>query len=443
MYIQGESMPSSFRQGNLLLVLTGFLPLLAALLLTQFGKPENIPDALAFFGRAAGILGLSFFLLAGLISVRIPRFDVWFGGLTQLWKVHHVLGAASFVLVMAHPLLLAFAAARASVQAAGAVLFPEAAAWDVWTGWLAFVAMAVFLAPTFWFFGQPSYRRWKALHALAGLALVLGVTHALSLSRSLSGSWAQAIWFGYGALALAAFVYRKFLAPRLSRRAYTVINVQSVSRGVVELTLAPEGELLRYRAGQFVYLTPLDSGLASGRGEEHPYTLSSAPGERALRIAIKDAGDATRALQTVAVGSRALIEGPYGDFFSAKKTGRRELWIAGGIGLAPFLSRARAMSAGETIDVHLIYCVQDETRAHFLSELDEIASKISGFKVWKHFFYREGPLSAAFIAAHCPDFSARDVYVCGPPALTAAARRELRQGGVPASRIHSEDFTWL
>jgi len=257
------------------------------------------------------------------------------------------------------------------------------------------------------------------------------------------GSWGQAIWLVYGGLALAAFVYRKLLAQRLARRAYTVADVRPVSRGVVELTLAPEGELLRYRAGQFVYLTPIDPGLAAGRGEEHPYTLSSAPGERALRIAIKDAGDATRALQTVAAGSRALVEGPYGDFFPARRTNPRELWIAGGIGLAPFLSRARAMSAGETVDVHLIYCVQDETRAHFLSELEEIAAKFSGFKLWKHFFSREGPLDAAFIAAHCPDFAAREVYLCGPPALAAAARRELRRGGVSASRIHSEDFTWL
>jgi predicted ferric reductase len=428
-------MISGLKPGHLILALGAFLPL--ALLLE---KPESIPDALTFLGRAAGILGLSFFLLAGLISVRIPGFDVWFGGLTQLWKVHHVLGAASFVLVMAHPLLLAFSAARASVHAAAAVLFPAAAAWDVWAGWLAFAAMAVFLAPTFWFFGQPEYQRWKALHAFSGLALVLGVTHALPLSQ---GSWGQAVWLGYGGLALAAFVYRKLLAPRLTRRPYTVADVRPVSRGVVELTLAPEKELLRYRAGQFVYLTPLDPGLASGRGEEHPYTLSSAPGERALRIAIKDAGDATRALQTVAPGSRALVEGPYGAFFRVRRTNPRELWIAGGIGLAPFLSAARALGAGEAVDVHLIYCVQDETRAHFLSELEEIAAKISGFKIWNHFFYREGPLGSAFIAARCPDFSAREVYLCGPPPFTAAARRELRQGGVSASRIHSEDFTWL
>jgi predicted ferric reductase len=432
-------MISSFKPGNLVLALLGFLPLIVALLV---GPPQNTPT-LAFLGRAAGILGLCFLLLSGLISLRIPGFDLWFGGLTQLWKVHHVLGAAAFVLVMAHPLLLAFASARVSIQAAAAVLFPQSAEWSVWAGWAAFAAMTIFLAPTFWFFGQPEYRRWKALHALSGVAIVLGVAHAVPLGRSLAGNWGKTIWLGYGALALAAFVYRKCVAPRTARKAYTVVNVQLVNRGIVELTLAPDEELLNYRAGQFIYLTPLDPRLASGRNEEHPYTVSSAPGKGMLRVAIKDAGDATHALQTVAAGGKALVEGPYGDFFPVKKRTDRELWIAGGIGLAPFLSRARALSPDDTVDVHLIYCVQDETRAHFLSELEAIAAKIPGFRLWKHFFYREGPLSGAFMSVCCPDFPSREIYVCGPPPLITAARRELRRHGVPGSRIHTEDFTWL
>jgi predicted ferric reductase len=433
-------MGSIFKTGNLVLGLLAVLPLAVALVAAA---PESIPDALVFFGRAAGVLGLSFLLLAGIISVRIPGFDVCFGGLTRLWKFHHGLGAAAFLLVMAHPLLLAFASARGSVQAAAAVLFPNAAVWSVWAGWAAFTALAIFLAPTFWFFGRPEYQRWKALHALSGLVVVLAVAHALPLSRSLPGNWGKAVWLGYGGLALTAFVYRKCVAPASTRKAYTVVKICPVSRDVVELTFAPEKELLRYRTGQFVYLTPLDPGLAAGRNEEHPYTLSSAPSEPALRVAIKDAGDATRALQTVAMGSQALIEGPYGDFFPAQSKTARELWIAGGIGLAPFLSRARALSPEDEVDVHLIYCVQDKTRAHFLSELEAIAGKISGFKLWKHFFSREGSLTGAFIAGRCPDFSAREIYVCGPPPLIQAARRELRRRQVPAARFHSEDFTWL
>lgn len=394
---------------------------------------------LASFGCLAGVLGLAFYLLAAILSVRIPRLDAWFGGLTRLWKIHHVLGAASFLLLMAHPLLLAFAASAISPRAAAVVLFPGPGVWSVWAGWAALAMMTVFLAPTFSFFGAPDYQKWKSLHALSGLALILGVAHAVALSRTVPG----AFWVIGGVLALLAFVYRMVLSRLVGRKGYIISRVDAIGRGVVELSLKPDGDVLRYSAGQFVYLTPQDPTLAFGRGEEHPYTLSSAPAEPVLRIAIKDLGDATHALQTAACGGRVLIEGPYGGLFPSEVNPARELWIAGGIGVTPFLARARSLSAARPVDIHLVYCVQDETRAHFQAELEGLAARIPGFVLRMHYFVREGPLNAEFLRSQCPDLSGRDIYVCGPTPLIAGARRELRQAGAPVARIHMEDFTWL
>lgn len=387
-------------------------------------------------GRAAGVLGLSCMLLAAFVSARVPGFDVRFGGLTRLWKLHHLLGAAAFLLLMAHPLLLAFAAARASLGAAAAVLLPPRSARAAWAGWGALALMTVFLAPTFGFFGRPEYQRWKALHALSGAAMVLGLSHGAA------GGRLAAVWAACGGLALLAFVWRLFAAPRVARRSFTVARRDAVARGIVELTLAADGAPLEHRAGQFVYLTPLAAGLDAGRGEEHPYTVSSAPGEPALRIAVKDLGDASRALQSVPVGSKALVEGPYGDFFPADAALGRELWIAGGVGITPFLSRVRALQGGP-VDIHLIYCVQDETRAHFAAELDAAAARIPGFRFWRHYFSSEGPLTEAFIRARCPDLAGREIFLCGPPPLVAAARDAARGAGAPAARVHAEDFDWL
>ncbi|MBI2385534.1 MAG: ferric reductase-like transmembrane domain-containing protein [Elusimicrobia bacterium] len=431
------SLPPRRMIGDAVLALLAAAPLAWAC-----GLGEGGP-ALLLLGRAAAVLGLSLLLLAAMTSVRIPGLDHWFGGLTRLWRIHHLLGAAAFLLLMAHPLLLSFAAARFSVRAASAVLFPGPSAWGVWAGWLALAVMSAFLAPTFAFFGAPEHQRWKALHALSGAALLLGLAHALSSGALLSGRAAWAWWGGYGAAALLAFGWRAFAARRFARKAYTVAGAAAAGRGIVELTLRPDGRLLERRAGQFIYLTPLDPGLAAGRGEEHPYTLSSAPDEPALRVVIKDLGDASRALQSVAVGSKALVEGPFGEFFPRDGGDAPELWIAGGIGLTPFLSRVRELSPARPADVHLVYCVQDETRAHFRAELEGVAAKVPGFRLWMHHFAREGPLTAAFLRSRCPDFAGREIFVCGPPALIAAAREELRRAGVPSARVRSEDFNWL
>lgn len=402
-------------------------------------RGEALP-ALELLGRSAGVLGLSCLLLAAVISVRIPGFDLPFGGLTRLWKIHHLLGAAAFLLLMAHPLLLSFAAARISLAAAAAVLFPPAAAWSPWAGWLALAVMTAFLAPTFSFFGRPEYQRWKALHALSGAAVALGAAHAAASGRMLPGAAGRAVWAAFGGAALLAFAYRLLVAPRL-RRTCTVVRADAIARGIVELTLKPDGPALSYRDGQFIYLTPLAPGLAAGRGEEHPFTLSSTSREPVLRVVIKDLGDASHALQTVPAGSKALIEGPYGEFFPARGPAAAELWIAGGIGVTPFLARARGLV--EPVDIRLVYCVQDETRAHFLSELEAVAARVPGFRLSMHYFGREGALSAAFLAARCPDFAGREIFICGPPELISAARAELRRAGARAARVHSEDFSWL
>jgi ferredoxin-NADP reductase len=251
------------------------------------------------------------------------------------------------------------------------------------------------------------------------------------------------VWLGGAALASASFIYRMLLARFVGTKRYTIVRADAIGHGVVELSLKPDGDVLKYFSGQFVYLTPLDPGLAAGRGEEHPYTVSSAPREPVLRVAIKNLGDASRALQTAAVGGAVLIEGPYGGLFPAEARPMRELWIAGGIGITPFLSRARSLEAARPVDVLLVYCVQDVSRAHFLGELESVAAHIPGFRFRPHYFYREGPLTAAFLRAHCPDFVEREIFVCGPAPLIAAARGELLREGVPAARLHSEDFTWL
>jgi predicted ferric reductase len=431
------------KPGNIVFIVIALLPLFIAFPDIESAETESASGSLNLLGRASGMLGLSLLLLAAIQAVRIPGLDRWFGGLTTLWKVHHVFGAAAFLLLMVHPLLLVFAAAPVSPQAPAAVLFPALSHWSLWAGWLALLVMMSFLAPTFSFFGRSNYQRWKALHAASGLTLILALAHALPLNRSLPGPW-EAFWVALGSLSVLAFIYRVFPAPRIGRKPYKVTGVKSLASGVVEMTFEPENRLLRYRAGQFVYLTPLDPKLASGRNEEHPYTLSSAPQESALRIVIKDAGDATHALQNVSLGSKALIEGPYGEFLTASEEKQRQLWIAGGIGLTPFLSYAWSLvHARRSVDIYLIYCAQDESRAYFLPELEELASKIPGFRVCVHYFYREGALAVDFISARCPDFGTRYVYLCGPPPMIESVRRNLVMRQVPRSRLHSEDFTWL
>lgn len=410
--------------------------------------PASLAEALDAAGRASGIIGLAMLLLAAALSARVPKLDRWFGGLTRLWKTHHRLGAGSLILLLLHPVLLSLAQADSGLDAAVQLLFPPLKDWSIWAGWAGLLLMMVFLAPSFSFFGHPDYRRWKLLHRLAGPAVILALVHAWQYGRTLPADVDKWLWIVLAALAVGAVAWRFVFSRRIGRLRYRVARVIAVANNLVELVLEPAGRRrLEYDAGQFVYMAPFDRALSAGHGEEHPYTLSSSPDEENLRIAVKDLGDASRAIQTIRPGTRVTIEGPYGRFFPAREAGGeplKQVWIAGGIGITPFLGRARWLSGRERrCDVRLVYCVQDEARARFLEELRAIAEEMDGFEVIPHFFYRQGPLDSEFLAAHVPDLAERESFICGPPGLNSLARRLLTGAGVGRKHIHTEEFELL
>ena len=424
------------RLGGLVLVALVLLPLMASGL--HQPPAADATAVLSWLARATGVLSLTLMLMAGVLSIRLPGLDPWFGGLTQMWFIHHLMGWSGFMLAMIHVWMVAGSALTLSLDAAVHNLFPPLAYWQVWAGWAALAALLIFLAPTFKFFHEPAYRRWKRLHLLSALALLLGLVHALALG---SKPWP---WLLLGALALAAYVWRKLLSPRIARLDYQVAEVETLGSGMVELSLSPEGAPLRHGPGQFVYLTPLDPTLADGRGEEHPYTLSSAPDAPRLRIGIKALGDATQAIQDIRPGSRVQVEGPYGEFLTPRDPARPALWLGGGIGITPFVSAVRALEGGAADPpVHLFNLVNTDADAYYRPELERLAAEIPGLTLTIHRWEEDGVLDVAYLAAHCPDFARREVWICGPPVLTQHLTAILRAQGVPRRRIHSEAFNLL
>jgi predicted ferric reductase len=392
-------------------------------------------------GRVSGLLAALTLLGGAALSLRVPGSDRGFGGLPRLFRLHHWLGFVALLAVLAHPLLLAFAAIPESLPGASEVLFPPPADAAVWLGWLGLLAMLVFLAPSFRFFGRPPYARWKRIHLLSALAVLAGLAHVFALSAV--PLWERWLFGVLGVAAMGAILWRKALGPWLGGARGSVAAVTELADRVVEISLAVPA-FRAFRPGQFIYLSIDHPCMGAARNEEHPFTLSSAPDERLLRVAVKNLGDATAAMQTLPGGAPVWVDGPYGDFFERLAPERAELWIAGGIGIAPFVSRVRGLAAAQTsCDARLIYCTNDRTRAYYLAELEALATRIRGLGVVPHFLVHEGNLSADFIRRASPVVGESEAYVCGPPGLVDLVRQVLRDEGVPSELIHCEAFDFL
>jgi ferredoxin-NADP reductase len=194
-------------------------------------------------------------------------------------------------------------------------------------------------------------------------------------------------------------------------------------------------DALKARAGQFFtwrFLT------RDRWFEAHPFSLSAAPDGRRLRITVKGLGDYSAALRAIPPGTRVIAEGPFGSFTAAARSRPRVALIAGGVGITPIRALLEDMP-GEPGDIAVVYRALNDDDVILRAELDELAARRGAAL---HYVVGDGRelLSPAHLLSLVPDIAARDVYVCGSPAMTEATRASLGRSGVPRRQITMERF---
>jgi predicted ferric reductase len=239
------------------------------------------------------------------------------------------------------------------------------------------------------------------------------------------------------AVGVGAWIYRTFLYrlvnPPLE---HTVQSARRLAGQVVEATLRPTGPVLQHAAGQFAFF----SFAGVGTCEAHPFTISSPPGTDELRVAVKALGDDTAAMQTgLKVGAKVEVDGPFGHFTAVEAPEPRQVWIAGGIGITPFLSLAR--EPGPAKQITLFWSVRAREEACFLDELEALARDNPGFSFELWCSDERGHLSSEHVVAE-DDLSHHAFLICGPTAMKNALIGQLEARGVRAAQIHDEEFSF-
>lgn len=391
-------------------------------------------------GQGAGLVGMAMLSISFVLSARLRGLEDYFGGLDGMYRTHHRVGATAGGALLLHPVALALRFVPADWGRAVAFLLPGHARWAVNLGVYALWAMVLLLVLTVT--AWVSYDTWKLSHKALALVLLGGTVHMwwMEGTRGMSVAVAEhaGLW-GYmtalAGLGLAGAIYSIIVLPLWPKVRYTVAGVERLNDHVLEATLTPQGERLTFVPGQFVFVTFIGAGLTR---ESHPYTLCSPTNAETLTITVKALGDYTRRLyDRLEPGMEATLEGPYGRF-DYHDGGDRQIWIAGGVGVAPFLSWARDMERSEAPprEVEFYYCVHDRSDAVYRDEFAAIGRQIPTLNVALVCSVEDGHLRAEEVG----DVADADVFMCGPRRLTEDLRRQFRRRGVPDRRIHFEDF---
>jgi predicted ferric reductase len=408
--------------------------------LDQLGTIGGIATAI---GQLTALVGTFLTLVQLVLMSRAPWLDAVFGR-DHLTFAHRWVGFASVWLIVAH---FAFTTLGFALLDGESVV---GEAWTLITTW-DFVLMATVSLGLLVAVAASSIRRarrrlgyesWYGIHLYAYLAIALGFAHQLVVGTDfVDDPIARLYWVGLYVATLGTLAVFRFGRPVVvnARHRFRVANVVDEGPDVVSVYLSGcDLDRFPIRAGQYVNVR----FLTDGWWRSHPYSISAQPNGRWLRLTIKALGDDSVRARDLAVGTRAIVEGPYGNLTSERRKADRVLLIAGGIGVTPLRALLEELSA--TTPVTLLYRVRRPVDLIFKRELDLLAER-RGARV----LYLVGSRSSGdpatsmrpeLVRRLAPEVAGSEVYICGPDSLMADASASVRALGVPADRIHVERF---
>lgn len=423
---------------------------LAPLFIAAALNPSDDAGILYQTGRSFALVGTMILIMQVLLAARIKWIEKAFG-FDIIIRYHKLVALFGLVLIILHPLLLVAPHGRWSL------LVRLDVPWYIWMGKIALMLLLINIVLSI--FQQRigmSFENWRLSHdIISPLIIAFVFAHSIVAGFDLANPVLQSMWILIFSAAVVLFVYHRLVRPALlARNPYHVKEVVQEADGVWTVQMVPPGGKphFDFTPGQFQFIT-----FKRGRDfpeEEHHWTISSSPQDEYVASTIKSLGDFSSTIGQTEPGDEAVIHAPFGRFSYLYHQKETELvFIAGGIGITPFISMLRHMqNTGTEIPVVLLYGNPTEEAIVFRDELKSIES--TGLKKLRVVHVIEKPgeswtgergfIDENIIRKYTGEVSdTKGYYVVGPAAMSENVIRSLHSIGVKDRQIHQEIFSFL
>jgi predicted ferric reductase len=402
----------------------------AGLLAVPYVSHTNAGTTFSLMASSMAFVAMA---IAQFMATRPPIVEKLFGGLDRIYQFHRKIGIAVLCLILVHWLLTPDFRGQA-LTAGLNELAAEVGEWAFYGFVFLLLLSIIKVIPKTRF--QLPYQYWRITHRFIGLLFVLVAFHQMFIKRPYDSTALLATYLNvFAAIGIASYAYTQLL-PWLRTRKYEVVDVER-HEGATIVSARPKSRKLRATPGQFGFFRVDKPGLR----EPHPFTIAGIDDDGSVRFAIKPLGDYTKALrENVAAGDGLTLEGGYGHF-NHRRGGSKQIWLAGGIGVTPFLAMASRLKGDEGQDIHMIYCVRDGAEAIGLETFRAQAEKLGNFSFVLHNSATDGRLDAAkLVSSTDMNPSEADLWFCGPPPLRLAIEKGLKELGKAPRRVEFERF---
>lgn len=401
----------------------------------RFANYETITHSI---GQISGLIAMTMFSITFLLSTRMKIIEDYFGGMDKVYKAHGILGASAMIIILIHPIFLVLKFIPENFRQAATYLLPSSN-WSVNFGIIALLGMVVLVAITY--FMRIKYQKWKFTHEFFGLVFFFAAIHTITVAQEVA---LDEIFQGYdiyayavSAIGLICFTYTLLIRNRLLNKwvDYKVESVRKVAKESYEIIMVAQKKAIDYKAGQFIYVRFSNSELGK---EAHPFSIASKTNEPKIKIIIKELGDYTQKIHKLQKGDLAQIDGPYGRFNWENAKAKKQVWIAAGIGITPFLGLAEDIGEERFQDskIDLYQSVKHKEDLISQERLEEIQRKNKNFRFIPWITSEKGRIGIA-------DFykgNELEYYLCGPEGFKSEIREKLIEKGVPKQKIFTEEF---
>ena len=403
------------------------------------------------FGAALGLAGLVAMVLQLVTSGRFRRVSGGMG-IDRIMAFHKIAAWWVLLALLLHPVAYVLPTflddpARGIERLSAYILLPAYRSGVIALSALALLVVAGGARSVF------RYEIWRGSHlVLALVALGGGLHHAASAGRlSAVGGPLHLFWWGAGLVAvLVVAVLYGWRWRRLHRQPWRLRGIEKKADRLWELDLepAPGTAPLPYRAGQFIWMT-------EGRRRfplfDHPFSISDSPQRDGIGLIIKEAGDFTNTIGTLAIGTPIGVDGPYGTFTLQRHSGDSILLIAGGVGIAPIMGLLRDLVARrDPRPVRVAYadgnpdsfaCLEELEAAKATLDLRVMLIVDTGPEGWSG---EVGYLDRARLSALLDGIEPAHAValICGPGPMVTAVSDTLLDLGMPMKNVVYERFDY-
>lgn len=426
--------------GNTLIISSLLLTFLLWIL-AKNSLSEITAQPVVAVNQIAALLGTILFVWSMILATRLDFLETLFGGMDKVYKIHRKVSEIGASLILLHTIALAISSSGINFRYFLPVHKNQSINMGVYSFWFfaATILLTLFIRKI-----KLPYHLWKQTHKFLNLAMVLALFHIISIPSDTSIFAPLGIWmylvtgFGVASGIYMSFFYRWF-GPKFK---YEIVKIDRYG-DIHDVYLKPINHKLHHGIAQYAYISFISKGVPK---ESHPYCITSLPEDELLRFSIKELGDYTKKLDKLKVGDSAVIYGPYGHLGERFDEEKNSVFIAGGIGIAPFISMFKKASLRDgNLKVNLFYCTKYKNEAVFEKELRGIADSNKNLTYSNQCSREPGGyhLTAEQVKDRVQNVKNTNLYLCGPSKMMLNLKKDLIKEGLLKENIILEDFEMI